>query len=134
MTTKKPEAFPASMRARISLAIAVLVGMVGSSASAQGTKGVSLQPGEHGPRLAIEVNGKKLTEWTVMSLPDTILVTTSPQDSLGNSIPLTGFEIPISALSIGAAILVSCSVGVIFGFLPASRAANLNPTDALRYE
>ncbi|MBI3696270.1 MAG: ABC transporter permease [Acidobacteria bacterium] len=47
---------------------------------------------------------------------------------------LRGIEIPISALSIAAALLVSCSVGVVFGMLPASRAARLNPTDALRYE
>ena len=47
---------------------------------------------------------------------------------------LHGIEIPISLLSIAAALLVSCSVGVVFGLLPASRAARLNPTDALRYE
>ncbi len=45
-----------------------------------------------------------------------------------------GVEIPISALSIVAALFVSCSVGVVFGMLPASRASRLNPTEALRYE
>ncbi len=47
---------------------------------------------------------------------------------------LEGVEIPISAVAIVAALLVSCGVGVVFGLLPASRAARLSPTDALRYE
>jgi len=47
---------------------------------------------------------------------------------------LTNFFIPISKLSIAVAFAVSCVVGLIFGLLPANRAARLNPTEALRYE
>jgi putative ABC transport system permease protein len=43
-------------------------------------------------------------------------------------------SIPISFLSIVVAFVVSCMTGVIFGYLPASRAAKLQPTEALRHE
>jgi putative ABC transport system permease protein len=42
--------------------------------------------------------------------------------------------VPISPLSIVVALLVSCSTGIFFGYLPASRAASLPPTESLRYE
>jgi putative ABC transport system permease protein len=58
----------------------------------------------------------------------------------GVAIPLSvrlftdGIFVPISKLSIVIAFAVSCIVGLIFGLLPANRAAQLNPTEALRYE
>lgn len=43
-------------------------------------------------------------------------------------------HVPISALSVIVAFGVSFTVGVGFGLLPARRASQLNPTEALRYE
>ena len=43
-------------------------------------------------------------------------------------------HIPISLWSIVIAFGVSMVVGLVFGIVPANRAARLNPTEALRYE
>jgi putative ABC transport system permease protein len=59
---------------------------------------------------------------------------------IGLAVPLSvrffvdGVSIPISWPAVAIAFFVSLAVGLIFGIWPASRAARLNPTEALRYE
>jgi len=43
-------------------------------------------------------------------------------------------HIPISWFSVVLAFLVSCSTGLLFGYLPAAKASQLEPTESLRYE
>jgi putative ABC transport system permease protein len=47
---------------------------------------------------------------------------------------LTDYRVPVSGLSAIIAILVSSLVGVLFGTVPAARAAKLDPVESLRYE
>jgi putative ABC transport system permease protein len=58
---------------------------------------------------------------------------------LGLAVPLsihffTDYAIPISPLSVIIALGSATAVGVIFGTAPATRAAQMNPVDALKYE
>jgi putative ABC transport system permease protein len=47
---------------------------------------------------------------------------------------LTNYRIPISGWSIVIAVLVSSLIGVMFGTMPAARAARLDPVESLRWE
>ena len=53
---------------------------------------------------------------------------------LSVSFALPEYPIPVSVTSIFVAFIVSLIVGLVFGIIPANRAARLNPTEALRYE
>lgn len=58
---------------------------------------------------------------------------------LGLALPLslrlfTSYAIPISPWSVVVALLTSTAVGVMFGTLPANRAAQLDPVESLKYE
>ena len=95
---------------------------------------------EIGLRMAVGASRKAvleqfLTEAVVLSVSGGLIGIL-----IGISIPLSvrfitdQIRVPISPLSIVVAFGVSLVVGVVFGMLPANRAARLNPTEALRYE
>jgi putative ABC transport system permease protein len=46
----------------------------------------------------------------------------------------TDYAIPITPWAVVIALSSAMVVGVIFGTVPATRAAQLNPVDALKYE
>jgi putative ABC transport system permease protein len=69
----------------------------------------------------------------VPTLANVILRLPGIAESLSDAMGSTP-SIPISWASVVVAFVVSCSTGLIFGYLPANRAAKLQPTESLRYE
>jgi len=81
-----------------------------------------------------EIRLQFLTEAVFLSLSGGIVGTL-----LGLAIPLsvsllTPFKIPVSAWSAVVALGTSTLVGILFGTLPANRAARLDPVQTLKYE
>ncbi|HWZ51795.1 MAG TPA: ABC transporter permease [Granulicella sp.] len=81
-----------------------------------------------------EIRLQFLTEAVFLSLSGGLVGTL-----IGLAIPLsvgflTPFQIPVSWVSGVVALATSAIVGIIFGTLPANRAARLNPVDTLKYE
>ena len=83
---------------------------------------------------AREIKLQFLIEAVFISLAGGVLGTV-----LGLAVPLsirffTSYVIPISGWSVVIALLTSTAVGVLFGTLPANRAAQLDPVESLKYE
>ncbi|MFI5104433.1 MAG: ABC transporter permease [Terriglobales bacterium] len=81
-----------------------------------------------------EIRLQFLTEAVLISLAGGVLGTL-----IGLAIPFSvrffsEYRVPISGLSAIIALATACLVGVVFGTLPATRAAQLDPVEALHYE
>jgi len=81
-----------------------------------------------------EIRAQFLTEAVLISLIGGLVGI-----AIGMALPisvrlLTNYRVPISGLSVVIAVLVSSLVGVIFGTMPAARAARLDPVESLRWE
>jgi putative ABC transport system permease protein len=94
---------------------------------------------EIGLRMAIgargsDILGQFLTEAVLLCLVGGLIGLTLGAGVSYTVSKLLGWPMYISPVIVLVAIAASASVGVIFGFVPARRASQLNPIDALRYE
>jgi len=81
-----------------------------------------------------EIRLQFLAEAIIISLTGGVVGTI-----LGLGVPLsirffTSYELPISWVSVVIALLSATGVGIIFGTIPATRAAQLDPVESLKYE
>lgn len=118
-------------------AVTLLVGGVGIMNIMLAT--VTLRTHEIGIRRAV---GATAADIRLQFLSEAVLISIAGGvigSLLGLALPvsihfLTDYRIPISGLSAVIGIFVSSLVGIIFGTVPATRAAQLDPIESLRHE
>jgi putative ABC transport system permease protein len=81
-----------------------------------------------------EIKYQFLAEAIIISLIGGLVGTAA-----GLAVPLavrffTGYEVPVSGWSIAIALAAAMLVGVVFGTIPATRAAQMDPVESLKYE
>lgn len=134
---------------KISLALTVtllLIGFIALAVSGIGIMNIMLvtvteRTHEIGVRMAVgaprrEIRWQFLLEALIISGAGAligILIAVSIPLAVKPFIP-GGFAVSVSWLSVVVSFLVTCLTGVLFGYLPANRAAGLNPTESLRHE
>jgi putative ABC transport system permease protein len=94
---------------------------------------------EIGIRLAVGARGRDIrlqfvAEAIVLSAGGGLLGILTAVGAAGVLSDLSGWAMAISEQSVTTAVAVSAAVGMVFGYYPASRAAQLDPIDALRAE
>jgi putative ABC transport system permease protein len=137
----------AAMKDRISEALSVLLVFVAAVSLLVGGIGVmnimlvsvTERTREIGVRMAIgarprDIRAQFLVEAVTLALLGGVAGVAVGGAAVSGLHALLGWEMALRPVAVVVAVGVSAATGVVFGFLPARRAAGLDPMDALRHE
>jgi putative ABC transport system permease protein len=137
----------ADMKDRISEALSVLLVFVAAVSLFVGGIGVmnimlvsvTERTREIGVRMAIgarprDIRAQFLVEAVTLALLGGVAGVAVGAAAVSGLRALLGWEMALRPVAVFVAVAVSAATGVVFGFLPARRAAGLDPMDALRHE
>jgi putative ABC transport system permease protein len=137
----------AAMKDRISAALSVLLVFVAAVSLVVGGIGVmnimlvsvTERTREIGIRMAIgarprDIRTQFLVEAVILALLGGVAGVLAGGAAVAGLRAFLGWEMSLRPVAVAVAVGVSGATGVVFGFLPARRAAGLDPMDALRHE